>query len=63
MTPEVARGAGVAEGSLPVFYPREGQVSAEILPPPTGEAKEGVRESVEKFGGPFAEPARAEPLK
>ena len=55
MTPEMAREAGVAEGSFLVLYLREGQVSAKILPPATEEMKRGVRESIEKFGDAFAE--------
>jgi hypothetical protein len=35
-----------------------GQVSAEIPPPASEEVKEGVRESVSKFGDAFAEMRR-----
>ncbi|HEX8719220.1 MAG TPA: hypothetical protein VF736_01130 [Pyrinomonadaceae bacterium] len=55
MTQEMAREAGVAEGSLLVLYLREGQVSAEILPAASEETKRGVRESADKFGEAFAE--------
>ena len=55
MTPEMAREAGVAEGSFLILYLREGQVSAEILPPVTEETKQGVRESIDKFKDAFAE--------
>ena len=58
MTPEMAAEAGVAEGSFLVFYLREGQVSAEILPPATEEMKQGVEESVVKFKDAFAEMKR-----
>ena len=58
MTPEMAHEAGVAEGSYLVLYLREGQVSAEILPPASEEVKEGVRESIAKFGDAFAEMKR-----
>jgi len=58
MTPEMAREAGVAEGSFLVLYLREGQVSAEILPPVTEETKQGVRESIDKFKDAFAEMKR-----
>jgi hypothetical protein len=55
MTPEMAREAGVAEGSHLVLYLREGQVSTEILPPATEEAKRATRESADKFKEAFAE--------
>jgi hypothetical protein len=58
MTPEMAREAGVAEGSYLVFYLNEGHVSAEIFPPATEEMKRGVRESIEKFKDAFAEMKR-----
>lgn len=55
MTPEMAREAGVAEGSYLVFYLNEGQVSAEIYPPPTEEMKQSIYESIDKFKDAFAE--------
>jgi hypothetical protein len=55
MTPEMAREAGVIEGSYLAFYLNEGQVSAEIFPPATAEMKRGVEESVDKFKDAFAE--------
>ena len=58
MTTEMAREAGVAEGSFLVLYLREGQVSTEIFPPPTEETKQGVRESINKFKDAFAEMKR-----
>ena len=54
----MAHEAGVAEGSYLVLYLREGQVSAEILPPASEEVKEGVRDSIAKFGDAFAEMKR-----
>jgi len=48
MTPEMARAAGVAEGSYVVLYLKEGSVTAEILPPATEEMKESVRRFVER---------------
>jgi hypothetical protein len=48
MTPEMARAAGVAEGSYVVLYVREGNVTAEILPPATDEMKESVRRFAER---------------
>ena len=58
MTPEMAREADVAEGSLLVIYLSQAGVSAEVLPPATEEVKESVRRSIEKFGGAFAEMER-----
>lgn len=58
MSPEMARAAGVAEGSLIVLYLKDGNVSAEILPPPTEEMRRSVQESIDKFGDAFAEMKR-----
>ncbi|MCI0486876.1 MAG: hypothetical protein L0229_09775 [Blastocatellia bacterium] len=58
MTPEMARAAGVAEGSIIVLYLKEGNVSAEIMPPATEEMKRSVRESIDKFKDAFAEMKR-----
>jgi len=58
MSPEMARAAGVADGSLIVLYLKEGSVAAEILPPPTEEMRRSVQESIDKFGDAFAEMKR-----
>lgn len=58
MTPEMAKDAGVAEGSLMVLYLKDGGASAEILPPATDEMKRGVEESADKFKDVFAEMKR-----
>ncbi|HKS27186.1 MAG TPA: hypothetical protein VJS44_05175 [Pyrinomonadaceae bacterium] len=58
MTPEMAREAGVSEGSYLLFYLKAGHVSAEILPPATAEMKRGVQESADKFEDAFAEMKR-----
>ena len=55
MTPEMAKEAAVAEGSLLVFYLGNGGVMAEILPPATEEMRHGIAESINKFGEAFAE--------
>jgi hypothetical protein len=55
MTPEMAKDAGVAEGSLMVLYLKDGGASAEILPPATEEMKRAVKESADKFKDAFAE--------
>lgn len=58
MAPEMARAAGVAEGSLIVLYLKGDGVSAEILPPATEEVKRSVEESIDKFRDAFAEMKR-----
>lgn len=55
MTPEMAKDAGVAEGSLMVLYFKDGGASVEILPPAAEEMKRAVEERVDKFKGAFAE--------
>lgn len=55
MPPEMAMAAGVPEGSIIVLHFECGGIKAEILPPATGEMKQSVRESVEKFKDAFAE--------
>lgn len=55
LTPEMAKDAGVTEGSLMVFCLKDGAASAEILAPATEEMKRGVEESVDKFKDAFAE--------
>lgn len=58
MSPEMARAAGVAEGSLVAFYFKDGGVAAEILPPPSAELRADVRRIADKFRGAFAEMKR-----
>jgi hypothetical protein len=58
MTPEMARAAGVAEGSLVVFFFRESAVAAEILPPPSEELRAEVRGIADEFANAFAEMKR-----
>jgi hypothetical protein len=58
MTPEMAHAAGVAEGSLVVLYFKDGSVTGEILPPPSDELREEVRQVDEEFGDAFAEMKR-----
>ncbi|HKP72483.1 MAG TPA: hypothetical protein VJT82_06065 [Pyrinomonadaceae bacterium] len=55
MTPEMAQVAGVAEGSLVVFYFKEGKVAAEILPPLSDELRAEVRQIADEFADAFAE--------
>lgn len=58
VTPEMAQAAGVAAGSLVVFYFREGMVSAELLPPPSDELRAEVHEIAAEFADAFAEMKR-----
>jgi hypothetical protein len=58
MTPEMARAANVAEGSLVVLSFKDGDVTAEILPPPDERLREEVRQVAAEFGDVFAEMKR-----
>ena len=58
MTQEMARAADVAEGSLVVFYFKNGAVSAEVLPKPSEDLRAEVREIADEFADAFAEMKR-----
>jgi hypothetical protein len=58
MTPEMARAANVAEGSLVILSFKDGDVTAEILPPPDGRLRDEVRKVAAEFGDVFAEMKR-----
>lgn len=58
MTPEMARAAGVAEGSVIAFYLSDGAVAAEILPPASPELRADVRRIADEFRDAFAEMKR-----
>lgn len=58
MTPEMARVAGVTEGSMIAFYLSAGAVAAEILPPASPELRADVRRIADKFKDAFAEMKR-----
>ena len=55
MPAEMAEALGVAEESLVVLYSKDGQIQAEILPPPSPELKESVRRIHEKYRETFEE--------
>jgi bifunctional DNA-binding transcriptional regulator/antitoxin component of YhaV-PrlF toxin-antitoxin module len=55
---EIARVLGVAEGSFAVLSTREGRLEVEILPPPTAELIQSVRETCEEFKDAFDEMKR-----
>ena len=58
MTPEMARAANVAEGSFVVLSFKDGDVMAEILPPPGEDLREEVHQVIAEFGEAFAEMKR-----
>jgi hypothetical protein len=58
MSDEMAREARAAAGSYLVIYLSENGISAEILPPATGEISASVKRSIDKFGDAFAEMQR-----
>ena len=58
MTPEMSRVAGVAEGSMIVFYLSDGAVAAEILPPVSPELRADVQRIAGKFKDAFTEMKR-----
>ena len=55
---EIAAGLGVAEGSFAVLSTREGRLEVEILPPPSPELVQSVRETCEEFKEAFDEMKR-----
>lgn len=48
LPPEMTKALGVAEGSLVVLHANEGRIETEILPPPSPELKESVRQIYEE---------------
>ena len=55
---EIARVVGVAAGSLAVLTTKKGRLEVEILPPPTAELVQSVRETCEEFKDAFDEMKR-----
>jgi hypothetical protein len=58
MPPEMARAAGVVEGSYFLVYFSNGEIHTEILPPANEETIRRVNESVLKFKDAFEEMKR-----
>jgi hypothetical protein len=58
LPPEIAQALGIAEGSLVVFYRKDGKLEVEILPPPSPELKDSVRRIYEQFKEAFDEMKR-----
>jgi hypothetical protein len=52
---EMAHALGIAEGSVAVLYGKDGNVGVEILPPPSTELLEEVRETYTELKETFAE--------
>jgi hypothetical protein len=52
---EIARVLGVAEGSFAVLRAKEGRLEVEILPQPSPELIQSVREACEEFKDAFDE--------
>jgi hypothetical protein len=55
MPPEMAKVTGMAEGSLVVLYAKEGGLSVEVLPPPSAELEQEIREIYEEYKETFEE--------
>lgn len=58
MPPEMAKRAGVADGSIVVLHLKDGVITTEILPPISEATKQRVRESISKFKEAFDEMKR-----
>ena len=55
---EIAQALGVAEGSIAILHANDGRLEAEILPPPSKELTESVRQTYEQFKEAFDEMKR-----
>ncbi len=55
---EMASSMGLMDGSLAVLSGKDGEVAVEILPPPSPELVESVRETYEEFRDAFKEMKR-----
>ena len=58
LPPEVAQVLGVAEGAIGILHPKDGSLEVEVLPPPSPELLESVRETYEQFKDSFEEMKR-----
>jgi hypothetical protein len=52
---EITKSLGVAVGSVAVMHAKDGNLAIEILPPPSPELLEEVRETYEELKDTFAE--------
>lgn len=55
---EIAQALSVAEGSITLLHASEGRLEVEILPPPSKELMESVRQTYEQFKEAFDEMKR-----
>ena len=55
---EIADALGIAEGSIALLHVKEGCLELEILPPPSKELVESVRQTYEQFKDAFDEMKR-----
>jgi hypothetical protein len=55
---EIAQALGVADGSIAILYAKDGRLEVEILPPPSNELVESVRQTHEQFKEAFDEMKR-----
>jgi hypothetical protein len=55
---EIARVLGVPEGSFAVLSTANGRLEVEVLPPPTHELEQSLRETCEEFKDAFDEMKR-----
>ena len=55
---EIAQAIGVAEGSIALLHATEGRLEVEILPPPSKELVESVRQTYKQFKDAFDEMKR-----
>jgi hypothetical protein len=52
---EIARELGVSEGSIAIIHAKDGRLELEILPPPSDQLTESVRQTYEQFEEAFDE--------
>jgi hypothetical protein len=55
---EIAQALGVPQGSIAILHPNEGRLEVELLPPPSKELVESVRQTYEQFKEAFDEMKR-----
>lgn len=55
---EIAYALGIAEGSIALLHVKEGRLELEMLPPPSKELVESVRQTYEQFKDAFDEMKR-----
>jgi len=55
---EIAQELGVSEGTMAVLHAKDGRLEVEILPPPSKELVESVRQTYEQFREAFEEMKR-----